>query len=64
MYSHKMRHRTGHLKDQKYALRDVHVIATSFIFLYISNNYRARYFGIFNYSYIINLNKFKFAGLF
>lgn len=35
MYSHKMRHRTGHLKDQKYALRDVHVIATNFIFLYI-----------------------------
>lgn len=37
MYSHKMRHRTGHLKDQKYALRDV--IAISFIFLHINNNY-------------------------
>lgn len=35
MYSHKMRHRTDHLKDQKYALRDVHIIAISFIFLHI-----------------------------
>lgn len=56
MYSHKMRHRAGHLKDQKYALRDLHVIATSFIFLHINNNYRARHFCILNYSYAINLN--------